>query len=142
MKRMLSTLAFLVLSLGCESGSLVKPVTVIAVASDGDNASPLISDAAERSPYYLIFADTGELLDVIDNPYSGGRGDVAPAVLSLLAQSRVGVIVAARFSPEMIAAMKARGIRHLRFEGVARDAVDRMGGRDPKTTSVAKGDNR
>jgi predicted Fe-Mo cluster-binding NifX family protein len=142
MTRSLGTLAFLVLCFGCGSNPFVKPVTIIAVASDGNNASSLISNAAERSPYYMIFADTGELLDVIDNPYSEGRGDVPPAVLSLLAQSKVDVIVAARFSPAMLAAMKARGIRYVQFEGVAKDAVDRMGGRDPKTTSVTKGDNR
>lgn len=126
MKRALSTLAFLVLSFGCGSNLLDKSVTIIAVASDGDNATSLISNAAEHTPYFLIFADTGELLDVLDNPYSSRKGDVAPAVLGLLAQNRVDVIVAARFSPEMIAAMKSRGVRYERFEGVAKDAVDRI----------------
>ena len=133
----------MVLSVGCGSNPFVKSVTIIAVASDGNNATSFISNAAERSPYYLIFADTGELLDVLDNPYSGERGDVVPAVLSLLAQNRVDVIVAARFSPAMISSMKARGIRYVRFEGVAKDAVDRIGGLDPETLpSVTKGDNR
>jgi predicted Fe-Mo cluster-binding NifX family protein len=142
MKRTLSTIALLALSLGCEIEPLVKQVTIIAVASGGNDAVSLISNTADRSPYYLIFADTGELLDVLDNPYSDKQGDVAPAVLSLLAQSKVDVIVAARFSAAMLAAMKARGIRYVQFEGVAQDAVDRMGGGDPKTTSVTKGDNR
>jgi predicted Fe-Mo cluster-binding NifX family protein len=125
MRRAVSVLAFLMLSFGCGSNPPVKPVTIIAVASDGNNATSLISSSAERSPYYLIFADTGELLDVLDNPYNDKQGDIAPAVLSLLAQNRVDVVVAARFSPAMIAAMKTRGIRYIRFEGVAKDAVDR-----------------
>jgi predicted Fe-Mo cluster-binding NifX family protein len=129
MRRAVGVLVFLILSFGCGSKPLVKPVIIVAVASDGNNATSLISNAAERSPYYLIFAETGELLDVRDNPYSDKQGDVAQAVLSLLAQSRVDVIVAARFSPDMIAAMKARGIRYMRFEGVAKDAVDRVRGR-------------
>jgi predicted Fe-Mo cluster-binding NifX family protein len=126
MKRALSILALLALSFGCEIKPLVKPITIIAVASDGNDAIALISNTADRSPYYLIFADTGELLDVLDNPYSDKQGDVAPAVPSLLTQNKVDVIVAARFSPAMIAAMKARGIRYIRIEGLAKDAVDRL----------------
>jgi hypothetical protein len=69
-------LAFLVLFFGCGTKPLVRPVTIIALASDGNNATSLIGNAAERSPYFPIFADTGELLDVLDNPYSGEQGDV------------------------------------------------------------------
>lgn len=126
--------AVLVLSVGCGSNPLVKSITIIAVASDGNNATSFICNAAERSPYNLVFADTGELLDVLDNPYSGERGDVVPAVLALLARDRVDAIVAARFSPAMIASMKARGIRYVQFEGVARDAVDRIGARPSNIT--------
>jgi predicted Fe-Mo cluster-binding NifX family protein len=129
MRHAVRILAVLVLSVGCGSNPLGKSVTVIAVASDENNATSFISNSAERSPYYLIFADTGELLDVLNNPYSDVQGDVVPAVLALLAQNRVDVIVAAWFSPTMISSMKARGIRYIRFEGVAKDAVDRIGGR-------------
>jgi predicted Fe-Mo cluster-binding NifX family protein len=127
LRRAVSVLTFLFVSFGCGGNPSVKQVTIIAVASDGNDATSLISNASERSPYYLIFADTGELLNVLDNPYKDKQGDIAPGVLSLLAQSRVAVIVAARFSPAMIAAMKACGIRYVRFEGVAKDAVDRVG---------------
>jgi predicted Fe-Mo cluster-binding NifX family protein len=48
-------------------------------------------------------------------------------VISFLRLNRVDVIVTARFSPAMIEAMKTRGIRYIRFEGVAKDAVDRVG---------------
>jgi len=129
MRHAVGILAVFVLSVGCGSNPFGKSVTVIAVASDGNNATSFISNSAERCPYYLIFADTGELLDVLDNPHSGERDDVVPAVLALLAPKRVDVIVAARFSPAMISSMKARGIRYIRFEGVAKDAVDRIGAR-------------
>jgi predicted Fe-Mo cluster-binding NifX family protein len=129
MRHAVRILAVLLLPVGCGSNPLGKSVTVIAVASDGNNATSFISNAAERSPYYLIFADTGELLDVLDNPYSGERSDVVPAVLALLTRNRVDVIVAARFSPTMISSMKARGIRYIRFEGLAKDAVDRIAAR-------------
>lgn len=133
--------AFLVvLSFGCGSVPPVNPAAIIAVASDGDNAVSLISRSAERSPNFLIFADTGELLDVFHNPYSGEQGDVAQNVISFLRLNRVDLIVAARFSPEMIEAMKAWGLSYMRFEGVAQDAVDRAGVK-PRKKKNNKGDN-
>ena len=41
----------------------------IAVASNGKDATAAISSKAGKCPYYLIFNDTGKLIEALDNPY-------------------------------------------------------------------------
>jgi len=45
MKRTLGVLACVVLSFSCGSNPLLKPATIIAVASEGNNATSLIGGA-------------------------------------------------------------------------------------------------
>ncbi len=99
---------------------------LIAVAADTNQASSLVGWNAAGSPYYLLFAVTGELLDVLENPYRGqGRGAGASAV-EFLARKGVTIIVAQHFGPGMIQLMEARGIKAVQFRGIARAAVTRI----------------
>ena len=100
--------------------------TIIAVASDGNEATSLISSDPVRSAYYLIFADTGELLEVLDNPYRGGLKDAGKGAADFLARHKVNVVVAEGFSPAVAEVMKAQGIRPVVAKGVAREAVRRF----------------
>ena len=58
------------------SGTLVfaKEAAKIAVASNSKDASASISNKAGRCPYYLIFNSTGELIEVVGNPYKDEQG--------------------------------------------------------------------
>jgi predicted Fe-Mo cluster-binding NifX family protein len=124
MKNLMRALLFSLLLLGC--AAVADAATVIAVASETTEETGLVSREAARSPYYLVFAGTGELLEVIYNPYGGEREGTGQAVVNLLAQKGIGLVVAESFSSAMIGAMEARGMKHLEFRGVAKDAVDRL----------------
>jgi predicted Fe-Mo cluster-binding NifX family protein len=124
MKNLMRALLFSLLFLGCVA--VADAATVIAVASETTEETGLVSREAARSPYYLVFAGTGELLEVIYNPYSGEREGAGQAIVNLLALKGINLVVAETFAPAMIDAMKARDMKHIEFRGVAKDAVDRL----------------
>ena len=138
MNRLMRVLFFSLLFLGC--AAVVDAATVIAIASETTEETGLVSREAARSPYYLVFAGTGELLEVIYNPYSGEREGAGQAIINLLALKGINLVVAESFGPAMIDAMEARGMKHLEFRGVAKDAVDRLV-LPGERKSTTKGDN-
>jgi predicted Fe-Mo cluster-binding NifX family protein len=99
---------------------------LIAVASDGQQATSLVSNFAARCQHYLLFDETMQLVEVAPNPFlPRGRG-AAPLVVDYLAQKGVGVVVAGRFGPYMIEAINSKGMKYIQFSGVAQDAVERV----------------
>jgi predicted Fe-Mo cluster-binding NifX family protein len=119
--------ALLALLFGLANVPFADAATIIAVASDSNEATSLISRDAIHNAYYLIFADTGELLEVLDNPYRGGPKGAAVGVADFLACHKVSVVMAEDFSPAVVVALKARGISPWTFRGVAREVVQRSG---------------
>ena len=138
MTNLMRALIFSLLFLGC--AAVADAATVIAVASETTEETGLVSREGARSPYYLVFAGTGELLEVIYNPYSGEREGAGQAIVNLLALKGINLVVAESFDPAMIDAMKARDMKYIEFRGIAKDAVDRLAlpGERKGTT---KGDN-
>jgi predicted Fe-Mo cluster-binding NifX family protein len=116
--------------------------TLIAVASNGNQESSLVSRDLVQSDYYLVFADTGELLEVLDNPYRGGPKGAGKGVAEFLAQHNIDVVVAEYFSPALAREMESRGIRPVVFKGLAREAVRRFAVTCDGKVTPSKGDNR
>lgn len=139
MKKLMRALVFSLLFFG--SAAMADAATLVAVASDSNQATSLVSEDAGRCRYYLIFAGTGELLDVLDNPYSGSPYRQGSALVDLLAEKEVTVIVAEGFEPPMIEALKARGISYVQFRGIAREGVRRLVVPD-KAKDTTKGDSQ
>jgi predicted Fe-Mo cluster-binding NifX family protein len=103
-----------------------KEPLLIAVASNDKEATSLVSEFAARCPYYLLFDETLQMVQVVNNPFLplGRRG--APQVVDYLAQKGVGAIVAGRFGPYMIEAMNRRNMKYFQFSGIAQEAVERV----------------
>jgi predicted Fe-Mo cluster-binding NifX family protein len=99
---------------------------LIAVASDNQEATSLVGNFAARSRYYLLFSQTLELVQVVQNPFLSEEERAAPLIVDYLAQKGVGVIVAGRFGPPMIKAMNRKEMRYIQYSGVAREAVQRV----------------
>jgi hypothetical protein len=114
-------LALLAPLFGLGSVPSADAATIIAVPSDSNEATSLISRDAIHNAYYLIFADTGELLEVLHNPYRGGPEDAAVGVADFLARHKVSVVMAEDFRPVVVVALKARDISPWTFRGVARE---------------------
>jgi len=98
----------------------------IAVAADGKTPAAKVSGVAARSPYFLIFDETGKLLEAVENPYKSAKGGAGTSVVPFLAQKRVTMVVAGEFGKNMIDAMKGKGMRYLEFKGSIEEGLQKV----------------
>jgi predicted Fe-Mo cluster-binding NifX family protein len=95
----------------------------IAVASCDKTAKTSVSNMAAKCPYYLIFNNKRELIEVIDNPYRDASGGAGPSAANFLAQRDIDIIVAESFGSKMINTLKNKGVTYFEFKGRVDDAV-------------------
>jgi len=95
----------------------------IAVASNSKDATSSISNKAGKCPYYLIFNSTGELIEVISNPYKDTQRGAGQQTANFLAKKGVTLIVAETFGDKMIEAMRSNSTDYLKLQGIVHDAV-------------------
>jgi len=98
----------------------------IAVAASSKTAKASVSNMAAKCPYYLIFNNKGELIEVIDNPYKDASGGAGPSAANFLVQRGIDIIVAGSFGSKMIDALRNSGKTHFEFKGRVDDAVKRV----------------
>ena len=98
---------------------------LVAVASDGREATSLVSDFAGRSRYYLLFSGT-DFVQAVQNPFLDKGPGAGPDVVDYLAQKGVGLLVAGRFGRFMIEAMDKKGMKYMLFSGVAQKAAEQI----------------
>ncbi len=103
-----------------------KNLRRIAVATNGKTLSSAVSSRPARSAYYLIFDNTGKLIETLDNPYRTVGRMAGPSAVDFLARRGVDVIVAESFGFNMVNAMKSRGITYIEFRGTVKGAVKRV----------------
>jgi predicted Fe-Mo cluster-binding NifX family protein len=95
----------------------------IAIASTEKNKNSDVSDKAGRAPYYLIFDESEDLIEEIDNPFSFGGGGAGFSVAKMLADKEVNIVIAGKFGPKMTEALKDRGLKYREFNGKVLDAL-------------------
>lgn len=98
----------------------------IAVAASSKTAKASVSNMAAKCPYYLIFNNKGELIEVIDNPYRDASGGAGPSAANFLAQRGVTIVIAGNFGSKMIDALRNSDKTHFEFKGRVDDAVKRV----------------
>lgn len=97
----------------------------IFVAAKGNTDASEVSEVAARAPYFLIFEKSGKFLGALENPYMASRGGAGTAVVSFLEQKGATMLVAGEFGRNMTSAMSSRGMRFLKFQGSAKEAMER-----------------
>jgi predicted Fe-Mo cluster-binding NifX family protein len=95
----------------------------IAVAALKKKESSEIATQAGRAPFYLVFDESGTLVETLNNPFSRGGGGAGFGVAKMLADKEVDIVVAGQFGENMLDAFKERGLRSHELEGPALDAV-------------------
>jgi len=98
----------------------------IAVASNSKDATSSISNKAGKCPYYLIFDSTGELIDVVANPYKDAQQGAGQQTADFLANKGVTVIIAETFGDKMIGAMRSNSTDYFQLNGIVQDAVKKV----------------
>ncbi len=92
----------------------------IAVAAEDGREDSHINENAGRAPYYLIFNESGELIETIVNPFSRGGGGAGFGVAKMLADKSINVVIAGKFGDNMIGALESRGLKFYERNGEAK----------------------
>ena len=103
-----------------------KDEAKIAVASNSKDAMSSISNKAGKCPYYLIFDSTGELIEVVENPYKNAQSGAGAQTADFLADKGVTLVIAGNFGDKMIGVMRSNGTDYFKLQGIVRDAVKKV----------------
>ncbi len=95
----------------------------IAVAALKKKENSEIATQAGRAPFYLVFDESGTLVETLQNPFSRGGGGAGFGVAKMLADKGVDTVVAGKFGENMLDAFKERGLFSHEKEGSVLDAV-------------------
>jgi predicted Fe-Mo cluster-binding NifX family protein len=98
----------------------------IAVATVGRDENSEISPRSGRSKFYLILDDSGNLIEVISNPFSRGGGGAGFGVAKMLADKGVDIVIGSQIGQHMEEALKSRGLGYYEMRGRAKDAAARI----------------
>lgn len=101
----------------------------IAIASVSKEEGAEISPRPGRAPFYLLYDETGELLEVISNPFSRGGGGAGFGVAKMLADKGVDIVVGGQFGENMEGALRERGLKYSEMTGSVRDGLAGVIGR-------------
>jgi len=126
MKKVFSTSLTIVFLVSAIAFAAQKNAAKIAVASNGKDAAYSISNKAGKCPYYLIFDSTGELKEVLGNPYRDSQRGAGQQTANFLANKGVTLIVAENFGDKMIEAMRSNGTDYFKVQGIVRDAIKKV----------------
>ena len=121
-KTLFSTLVVLFL-LPVMAYAAQKDAAKIAVASNSKDPKSSISSKAGHCPYYLIFDSTGQLIEVVENPYKDEQRKAGQQTANFLADKGVTIVIAGNFGDKMIGVMRSNGTDYFKLQGIVHDAV-------------------
>lgn len=97
-----------------------------AIASNEATKESNVSDLAARAPFYLLFDLSGNLLEVLKNPFADTSGRAAPQAAEFLAGAGVTKLVAEKFGHKMVIELDSKGIDHLESKGAVESVIRKI----------------
>jgi len=85
----------------------------IAIAAMTPDVDSMVAKHSAQAPFYLLFDEQGEMLEVVSNPYAGVDRGAAPQAALLLADNGVTLLVAGDFGARFVSELKEKGIEHI-----------------------------
>jgi len=98
----------------------------IAIASTKKDESGEVSQRGGRAPFYLIYNEERNLLEVIKNPVEQGGGGVGPYVAKMLAKKEVTTFVAEKIGLNMQQAFEQFDIKYREMSGSISSALKQL----------------
>ena len=98
----------------------------IAVAANGKSAQASVSNMAAKCPYYLIFNNKGELIEVVDNPHKDASRGAGPLASNFLAGRGISIVIAENFGTKMGNTLEKKNGIYFEFKGVADNAIKKV----------------
>jgi predicted Fe-Mo cluster-binding NifX family protein len=99
---------------------------LFAIAAEGQEPSAEITHLTGRAPFYHIYDENGNLIEVLPNAYLANEVNIGPDMAALLADRHVTVLVGGMAGPKMRDVMDARGIRFVFRKGIVQNVVDEL----------------
>lgn len=125
----MSKIRYILASLLLLSGlsQLAAAAGQFAIAADGDQPSAQIAKLAGIAPFFHLYDDVGNLLQVLPNPHLDMEYGIGPACAATLADMGVTVLVARKIpGPKMDEVLQARQVRIVRRLGTVQDVANEL----------------
>ncbi len=97
-----------------------------AIAADGPDASAPITHLSGRAPFFIVYDENGNRLEVIDNVYLRQEYGIGPRAAALLGEKNVTVLVGGVAGPKMKKVLNEKNIRFVHRKGTVQQVVDEL----------------
>ena len=108
-----------------EEGALAQQQK-FAISADGKDPSSPITHLSGRAPYFIIYDENGNLLEIAVNIYLAQEFGIGPQAAAMLAEKKVTVLVGGVAGPKMKKVLDANGIRFVYRKGIVQQVVDEL----------------
>lgn len=98
----------------------------IAIATTAPSLDGQIAMHGARAPFYLLFDERGNMLEVLTNPFVQVEGGAAPRSALFLADRGVTQLAAGDFGTRFVSELEQRGVKHVQRTGLISDAIDEL----------------
>jgi len=98
----------------------------ICVATKEKSQEASVSDRAGLAPYFLVFDQKGDLIEIIDNPFKERKFEAGHLIANFLPEKGITAIIGTDFCGEIVDVLKNRGLTPYNFQGSAKEAAERV----------------
>ena len=95
----------------------------IAIAATAPEQNGQIAMHGARAPFYLLFDEQGNMLEVLANPVVQAEGGAAPQAALFLADKGVTLLAAGDFGSRFVSELEERGISHALMSGLVSEVI-------------------
>jgi predicted Fe-Mo cluster-binding NifX family protein len=95
----------------------------IAIAATAPELNGQIAMHGARAPFYLLFDEQGNMLEVLANPVVQAEGGAASQAALFLADKGVTLLAAGDFGSRFVSELEEKGIDHVQMSGLIADVI-------------------
>jgi predicted Fe-Mo cluster-binding NifX family protein len=99
---------------------------IIAIAAMAPEVDTQIAIHSARAPYFLLFDERGNMLEVLANPFTQVDRGAAPQAALFLADKGVTLLAAGEFGQRFVSELEQRGIKYVQKSGLISDAIGEL----------------
>ena len=98
----------------------------ICVATQEKSIEAPVSEKAALAPYFLIFDEKGDLIEIIDNPFKTRKFEAGHLMADFLPTKGVTAVIGTDYCGEIVDVLKNKGVTPYNFQGSAKEAVEKL----------------
>lgn len=99
----------------------------IAIAAMKQDVEDEVSHKGARATFFIVFDETGKLLEIIPNPFTEYDRAVGVRVADYLADKHVDVIAARHLGTGFTSALDNKGVRYVESSGTINSVAKELG---------------